>query len=142
MACPYFFPVAPDANRSSMTHATLPLGDAWSGLCHAIPGDPREPATETLYPTCNIGYARGRCPRFPAGDGPDAVRFSISADDGASVRLYYVVERDHLPFAHGPLEYAIAEEAFRQSPEPAAVARLAGAYVSSYLRRKREASAR
>ncbi len=141
MACPYFVPLEPDPHISS-AHAMLPLGDAWSGMCHADPAGPWQPGAETLYPLCNIGYARARCPRFPAGDGPDAVRFSISAEDGSSVRLYYVVERDHLPFAHGPLEFRLPEADFRPAPPLPAVARLAQAYVSSYFRRRDEASAR
>ncbi len=120
----------------------LPLGDAWSGLCHADPDNPWQPGAETLYPLCNIGYARACCPRFPAGDGPDSIRFSVSAAQGALLQLYYVVERDHLPLAHGALEYTTREAGFRPEPPLPAVARLAGAYVSSYLRRSGEASAR
>lgn len=124
----------------------LPLGDAWSGLCHAVPESPWQPGGETLYPICNIGYARSRCPRFPAGDAPDAVRFSIAADHGSSIQLYYVVERDHLPVAHGPLEYTRQDAAFHPA-EPylerlPTVTRLARAYLASYFRRKAEASAR
>ena len=29
-------------------------------------------------------------------DGPDAIRFTITRDEGAVLRLYYVAERDHL----------------------------------------------
>ena len=43
---------------------------------------------------------------FPDDGGPDAIRFTVSRDDGAVLRLYYVAERDHHPFAHGPLEYS------------------------------------
>jgi hypothetical protein len=77
---------------------------------------------------CNLGYARGECPRFPQGDGPDAVRFTISGDDAAGVHVYYVMERNHLPFAHGSLgEGAGADPT---------LARQAAAYVESYRRRK------
>jgi hypothetical protein len=60
------------------------------------------------------------------------VRFAISGHDGATVRLYYVIERNHHPFAHGPLEHtgAVVPGA---SP---LLARQAQAYVQSYLRRK------
>jgi hypothetical protein len=138
MACPYFCPVAPDPDRSSAAHAMLPLGDAWSGVCHADPNAPWQPDAATLYPLCNIGYARSRCARFPAGDGPDAVRFSIRAAEGSALELYYVVERDHLPYAHGALEYT-AEADLRPAPGLPAVTRLARAYVSSYFRRRAEA---
>jgi hypothetical protein len=99
-----------------------------------------------LRPLCNLGYARETCARFPAGDGPDAVRFTISRCDGATLRLYYVMERDHHPFAHGPLEYSRAARSFAaptaSETPPAAqelVLRQAQAYVESYLRRKSEA---
>jgi hypothetical protein len=152
MACPYFFPVEPDPHRSPPAHIPLPLGDAWTGLCHAAPGRPQQPDADALS-VCNLGYARGRCPRFPAGDGPDAVRFSIRPGEGPSLHLYYVVERDHLPFAHGALEYRPTQGDFLPpGPEgpsddapqgaPAAVVRLARAYVSSYFRRLDEASPR
>ena len=103
VACPYFHPVSADP-QCSPTHATLPLGDAWSGQCHADPEHPWQPGTETLYPLCNIGYARTRCVRFPEGDGPDSVRFAAAGEEGSTLRVYYAVERDHLPFAHGVLE--------------------------------------
>jgi hypothetical protein len=85
-----------------------------------------------------MGYARGECARFPEGDGPDAVRFTISSHDGAAIGLYYVVEQNHHPFAHGRLEYSIAASAFLTPPEPATLARQAQAYVESYVRRKKD----
>lgn len=116
----------------------LPLGDAWSGLCRAVPG-PDWPATEITRPLCNLGYARGLCDRFPAGDGPDAVRFTIAADTGASLRLYYVLERDHHPFAHGPLEYSPAARTFAAPSPEESLSAQARAYIASYFRRKAEA---
>jgi hypothetical protein len=88
--------------------------------------------------TCNLGYARGECARFPEGDGPDAVRFTISSHRGAVIGIGYVVERDHHPFAHGSLEYFTAAAIFATPPETATLARQAQAYVESYLRRKKE----
>ena len=83
-----------------------------------------------------MGYARGTCARFPQGDGPDAVRFVVAGDDGTSVRLYYVIERDHHPFAHGPLENLET----LQGNSSALLVRQAGAYLESYRRRKSESS--
>lgn len=121
----------------------LPLGDAWTGVCQAAPDRPWQPEEAMLRPLCNLGYARRNCSHFPAADdGPDAVRFTISHDDGSSLGLYYVVERDHLPFAHGPLEYSRDEGAFASLPADATVGRQASVYVESYLRRKSEASHR
>ena len=141
VACPFFSPVEPAPLSSAASHALLPLGDAWAGLCHAAPENPFQPGVETLYPICNIGYARARCPRFPGGDAPDAIRFCITADRGNLLQLYYVVERGHLPLAHGALEFSPSEQTFRPTPELEAIVRLARAYIASYFRRKSEASA-
>lgn len=119
----------------------LPLGGCWSGVCRAAPELPLEPDEALLRPVCNMGYARGRCVRFPARSGPDAVRFTVRADDGSSVRIYYVVERDHHPFAHGPLEYSRALGSLVEPPPDGNLGRQAQAYVNSYLRRKTESSA-
>jgi len=132
MACPYFDPVAPQVNGNGPEHAMLPLGGFWEGLCRALPGDPWQPDRATLHSLCNLGYARGTCTRFPAGDGPDAVRFAVTGDDGAGVSLYYAIERDHHPFAHGPIENPSAVSS-------TLLARQAEAYIQSYRRRKKEA---
>jgi hypothetical protein len=119
----------------------LPLGGAWSGVCRAIPGDSWRPEAADLERRCNLGYARGVCQRFPDDSGPDAIRFTISRDDGAILRLYYVAERDHHPFAHGPLEYSRASDALMPSCACAeTLDAQARAYAASYLRRKSEAA--
>jgi hypothetical protein len=112
----------------------LPLGESWSGFCRALP-DAVHPVNDGC---CNLGYARGTCGRFPSGDGPDAVRFTISSHEGAVVRIFYVIERNHHPFAHGSLEYSCIAACFSTPLEPETVARQAKAYVESYLRRKKE----
>lgn len=83
-----------------------------------------------------MGYARGRCARFPEGNGPDAVRFSVSRHCDGRVRIFWVRERDHHPFDHGTLEYSIAERVFTEAPADDAVPGQARAYIESYLRRK------
>lgn len=140
MACPYFYPV--EARARAGENSTLPLGDSWAGVCRAVPDRPWQPDEAVLRPLCNLGYARGNCARFPAQDGPDAIRFAVSGDDGACIRIYYVVERDHHPFAHGPLEYSRAAGGFATIPEDDNLTRQASAYVESYLRRKSEAFGR
>ena len=52
-----------------------------------------------------------------------------------------VLERDHHPFAHGPLEYSLTAARFLQAPSGEILSRQAEAYVQSYLRRKKEAPA-
>jgi len=140
MACPYFYPLAPRGHgalpQPDSRDAMLPLGDAWTGYCRAVPEQPSQPDLAGLRRLCNIGYARGQCAKFPAGDGPDAVRFTISRDDGATLGIYYVVERDHHPFAHGRLDYSLETGMLAPAPPSEIVARQAQAYAESYRRRK------
>ena len=143
MACPYFQPVERRLEGLGPASAILPLGDAWSGVCRASAGAPWQPGDAQLQSLCSFGYARGRCDRFPQDDsGPDAVRFTINQDDDSSIGLYYVQERDHHPFAHGPLEYSQATNRFLQQPGDEILACQAEAYIRSYLRRRTEALAR
>ena len=139
MACPYFHAVKARSQTDNSRTAMLPLGDAWEGTCGAVVDAAWEPDETRLLSLCNMGYARGCCPRFPADDGPDAVRFTIAADDGQGLRLYYVLERDHHPLAHGPLIFSRADASFVGTPTSEIAHRLGRAYVDSYLRRKAEA---
>jgi len=139
MACPYFQPVSPLSQITDVHSAILPLGDFWAGECHADAVRPFMPDRVTLKSCCNLGYARGECHCFPAGSGPDAIRFTIREDDGQRLRLHYVVERDHHPFAHGPLEFSRVSGSLLSASADPAIARQARAYVESYLRRKSEA---
>ena len=133
MPCPYFYPVGqlgwPNAPR-------LPLGDAYTGLCRADPDAQMDPDPVALRDLCNLGYARGRCMHFPAGAGPDAVRFSVARDAGGLVQICWVRERDHHPFDHGRLEYSQEAQSFTGGIAEESVRQQAQAYVSSYLRRK------
>ena len=140
MACPHFHPAKPRSQTDHSHTAMLPLGDAWDGMCQAVPETPWQPDESTLLTLCNLGYARGCCLHFPAGDGPDAVRFTIAGDDAQGLHLYYVLERDHHPLAHGPLEFSRGADMFVGPPVSETVTRLARTYVESYLRRKSEAS--
>lgn len=117
--------------------AMLPLGDVWAGMCEARPEESCRPEETAVRRLCNLGYARGQCSRFRLTDpGPDAVRFTVRRDEGRSLQLSYVCERDHHPFAHGSLEYSIDTGRFTESPKGALLARQAEAYIASYLRRK------
>jgi hypothetical protein len=138
MACPYFDAVKPRGTADCSRSAMLPLGDAWDGVCRTNADRPWEPDEITLLSFCNMGYARGCCARFPADDGPDAARFTIAADTPETLRVYYVLERDHHPWSHGPLEFSRAGAAFVDSPASPSAVRLARAYVESYLRRVSE----
>ena len=135
MSCPYFDPVEPRSNGSGSRHAMLPLGDSWSGICRAIPHQPFQPDAASLQSCCNLGYAKGTCAHFPDRPGPDAVRFTVVENTGASLRLYYVLERDHEPFAHGPLEYCLQTRTLEPAPIGDLTGRQLRAYVEAYLRR-------
>ena len=126
MACPYFDP------RHRVPGSGGSLGDLYGGECRA---GAWLPDARTVADRCNLGYARGFCDRFPVTGGPDAVRFSVSADDRLVIRILYSIERDHHPLSSGALEFSTATGAFAAAPE--AVERLAAAYVRSYLRRTR-----
>ena len=114
----------------------MPLGGVWTGQCLAAGEQSWTPDESRLRPLCNLGYARGACDRFPATNAGDAVRFTISHDDGASVGVYYVVEHDHHPRAHGPLEFVRADNAFAAAASAdATLLCQARAYVASYMER-------
>ena len=129
MACPYFDP------GERLPGSSGSLGDLYSGLCRADSGGSWQPDIQTVADRCNLGYARGHCPHFPSGDGPDAVRFCVSKSEPASIRILYSLECDHRPFSSGALEYSTQAGAFVGVVPIAAIGRLASAYVRSYLRR-------
>ncbi len=136
MACPYFYPLEPRGGAPQGRETMLPLGGSWSGVCRAVAGGDCRPDERAMLSLCNLGYARGQCSRFPEGDGPDAARFTISHDDGERLHLYYVLERDHHPFAHGAIEYSRNGGAVAGSTANDEVRRQASAYAESYLRLK------
>jgi hypothetical protein len=94
----------------------MPLGEAYSGLCHAV----GEPSEERRHELCNHGYARGQCEHFPASCLADAVRFSVICEE--PLRLVYILEKDHAPLEHG-----------ERAPN-AIVAAQAQAFLASYAR--------
>jgi hypothetical protein len=106
----------------------MPLGDPYMGACAAA----GRPAPDDLVRSCcNLGYARGKCPHFPAvEDGGDAARFGIVELAGGTATIRYVIERDHHPFADGTVTLAESTQ-----PEGTLLARQARAHLDSYLRR-------
>ena len=133
MACPFFMPEAPLESEGYTRAPRMPLGEAYTGQCHACSGPPMHPAGDRLRELCNFGYARGRCDRFPAGDAADAVRFSITAAETGSVRMVYVIESQNLPVEHGVVEYLIREQRVTGAPT-ALLASQARAFAASYFR--------
>jgi len=111
-----------------------PLRNFWSGMCHAEATQPFEQSDEhILSDCCNMGYASGTCGRFPEATGPDAVRFAVVRDAGSMIFLSFAVEKNHLPYAQGVLEYSRAERAFVVSHPNRLIEQQARAYLASYL---------
>ena len=137
MACPFFAPSRRLENTGWVLPPRYPLGDLFSGTCHASASNLTEGHhNDHQEECCNFGYARGRCDRFPGDGAPDAVRFSVTHDAGQSVSLTYVVEKDHSPLAFGALEYAV-EDARLDGPVISDVlAQQARAFLESYLSRR------
>ncbi len=136
MACPFFGPLRPMESgpwSQYWTHRPrLPLGEAYSGLCHAHPGDPRAPSEEHQRELCNHGYARGACEHFPNPSKADAVladavRFSVAGQE--PLRLMYILEKDHAPLVHGVIDPTKPDPALDQL-----LASQARAFVESYLK--------
>jgi hypothetical protein len=105
MPCPLFMPAEPFEPIDWLHPPRLPLGDAYRGTCHAQPDAPCEPPDSDQRDLCNCGYARGRCERLPPG-APDAIRFSITNDAGGTLRILWIIEKDHSPVEFGAIEYA------------------------------------
>lgn len=134
MACPFFAPSRRLENRDWVRPPRYPLGDLFSGTCHAIASDPAEGHQDEC---CNFGYARGCCDRFPGDSAADAVRFSITEDTANRVRVIYVVEKDHAPVEHGTLEYLVDDARLEGPVISDVLVQQARAFLESYFRRKR-----
>jgi hypothetical protein len=133
VACPYFEPT-----KLSVDAKTLrPLRNFWSGMCHAEPAEPFEQSDElVLSECCNMGYARNKCSRFPEAPGPDAVRFTVVRDAERMVLVSFAVEKNHLPYAQGLLEYSRSEQSFLVGHPNRLIEQQARAYLAGYLRVK------
>lgn len=136
MACPWFYPLEAMDAQQWPNPPRLPLGDPYAGECRARDGAPRTPDANSMRNLCNQGYARNSCAEFPDGNGPDAVRFGIAADNGEIVRIHFVVESGHLPHGQGAIQYSRDSRRFIPPLPEEILNRQAEAYLASYLRRK------
>ena len=107
------------------------------------------PAQDVLEAFCNLGYASS-CNWSPLGRAWDAVRFAVSAPrDTASspeskamanpalvLVLHYVCERNHLPVAHGNLEFDLSAAIWLRRHEDARIQKMAECFLESYLKKK------
>ena len=141
MACPFFYPTG-QLNEPYWPHPRrLPLGSGFVGICRAQAREEFRPSEFAMLDCCNLGYARGACPRFPADGAADAVRFAVAGDEPGLIVIQYVVEKDYLPHEHGTLEFDRNRGAFRAAPEDPTLARQAQVYLENYVRRRYDASA-
>ena len=135
MACPYFMPTHKAESLAWIHPARLPLGAGWSGFCTAPGYENQAPRDEQLREACNLGYA-GKCPRRPQ-DGPwDSIRFGIAREYNQRLELRYVCEKNHLPAAHGTLEFDAAAGRWTATHDDARLQKMAQCYVEAYLLRK------
>jgi len=103
-----------------------PLGAIFEGECE------RRGTAEARL--CNFGYARGSCVEFPEEWPADAVRFSVVGSAQGSVRMIWILEKDHAPVEHGFLEYTESTGAFVREPD-GVLGIQARVFVENYLRR-------
>ena len=137
MACPFFAPSRRLENTDWVLPPRYPLGDLFSGACHASASNLTEGHHDDHQEECcNFGYARGRCDRFPGGAAADAVRFSVTDDTPTRLLVVYVVEKDHAPTEFGTLEYLIADARLGGPLISEVLAQQARAFLESYLRRR------
>jgi hypothetical protein len=135
LACPFFFPEQKLEDGRWLHPGRLPLGNGWSGRCHAPGHEEQLPGEAELHEFCNLGYAT-RCPRLPRERSYDAVRFSVARDCGERVVLLFVFESGHRPAGHGNLEYdGSGGDWIFAHPDPR-IQRMAQCYLESYLLRR------
>ena len=139
MACPYFYPVERFDDQAWVKPPRLPLGDAFRGVCRAIPDQSFEPDAQCQRQFCNRGYARAGCARFPHDDGTDAIRFSIESDDGARLEIVYVFETNWSPESYGRTECSYDGRVEDEQLDPL-LRRQMEAFLLSYLSRRRNSS--
>jgi hypothetical protein len=135
VACPFFLPISKSQDIAWFHSSRLPLGAGWKGSCAAPGHEGAIPNDDELKDLCNMGYA-ARCPRLPEARAWDAVRFSVSRDQGSRIVLWSVCELAHRPAGHLLIEYDVMRAQW-VSPHPEArLQRMADCYLQSYLQRR------
>jgi hypothetical protein len=140
VACPYFYPVERIHDGAWIQPPRLPLGGPYSGVCRAVEGDLFQPGESALRECCNIGYARGRCVRFPAQAVVDALRFSIEADADNVIEIVFVREKEWSPSGYGRAQWSAGMMTCDQALDPL-IERQMEIFVANYLARKSEPAA-
>jgi hypothetical protein len=132
MCCPYFIPDQRHDADLWLWRQRLPLGDAFRGCCSA-PGHQREQPDDEALKQCNLGYAR--CSWLPAERAADAVRFCVSCDEPALLRILYATELNHAPGESGVLEFSRASSSWLNSHRDERLQRQADCFLAAYLSR-------
>ena len=137
MPCPFFLPTERISGGLWPFPSRLPLGEGWRGQCMAPGHEHSAPGETELKECCNLGYAR-QCSRLPQEREADAVRFSVSVENGNRLRVFYVCEKNHLPGETGTLDYDSALHCWVSQHPNAVIQRLAECYLEAYQSRKHE----
>jgi hypothetical protein len=142
VACPFFLPVEKLENAGWLHAHRLPLGAGWAGRCTAPTHEDANLSNEELREFCNLGYA-SQCARLPRERAWDSVRFGAKIATGNQtgrssdcVEVRYICERDHLPAAHGRLEFYPSRGEWGKKHFDHRVQRLAECFLESWLEKK------
>ena len=112
----------------------LPLGAGWEGDCTAHDTEPIPAGDQLAH--CNLGYAKD-CPRLPKERKWDAVRFAVTSEHESRICLAYVCEKDHLPSAHGRLEYSVIQSRWLSSHPDLRIQKMAECFLESWFAKSR-----
>jgi len=134
LACPFFMPTARAGDIAFPHPARLPLGTSWRGIC-SVAGHEQSVLDHKELEVCNLGYAKS-CFRLPKERACDAVRFVVVSDSTEMISLQFVLETDHLPAAHGVLEYDKRLRTWISSHSDNRIQKMAECFLQSYLDRK------
>lgn len=134
LACPFFMP-AQKLNGAWLHPSRLPLGGGWDGHCSAPGHEGARPSEGELQEFCNLGYA-SKCSRLPSLRDCDAVRFSVSRDQGSRLLVWFVCETGHRPANYGTLEYEVERGEWVSSHADPRIQKMLDCYVESYLQRR------
>lgn len=105
MPCPLFEP----QKKTELAQSPLgrfPLLFEFEGACGST--TPKGGDQQHLQ-ICNLGYAKGRCSRFPDDFPVSAVRFHVTAKTAQVLSVLVLEEADHWPYFSYPIKFLIAE---------------------------------
>ena len=120
------------SSEGAWTHpGRLPLGSGWVGHCTAPGHEGVIPEPDRLQQDCTLGYA-SNCTYLPAQREADAIRFAVSSESETHVMVTYACERNHLPAAHGNLEYRIHDARWASLHPDPRIQKMAECFLESW----------